>query len=36
MPINGLTGFGGGNGGILSGGVPDPTYAISTSVNEVL
>ena len=37
MPINGLTGFGGGNGGILSGGVPDPTYAISastTSVNE--
>ena len=37
MPINGLTGFGGGNGGILSGGVPDPTFSISastTSVNE--
>lgn len=35
MPINGLTGFGGGNGGILSGGVPDPTYAISSSTTSV-
>ena len=35
MPINGLTGFGGGNGGILSGGVPDPTFSISASTTSV-